>query len=231
MNEADIVDRFRRWSLLQAESSGLSWKEDGKRIQEIARELDEIERAGRLFDRNAPAAILPLFYSVDDSELAGAYSRGERNDVAWAANLLDLFAQRVTEDAPISIGSYDPVNWHALLAAIGVDVVDPCCEALASTLATARVTNVRHEMREWPVDDDGEEIVGEGKPPLLTAHIDTDDPRFEERGFVECAMDDDHATSIVRFDIDESQLATVFEIIEQRGTIAKRVLRGVPIDA
>lgn len=227
-----MVAAIRRAAELRCEAAGLDWSTDGKRIRDLHVAIDAVEdgqelRTVRVADG---ARVHPLYWSVDGGEVVGFYALDGISAPAFALGVLDGIAHAVTQDAPLTLGGYS-LNWRALLSYFGPEVIPLAMVVLENALHSHHADHVRHELRDWPVDDDGDPIVGEGEPPLLTAPIDTCDERFEELGFASCAADAERATKIIRCDFDDALAGPLVELIHHRCEAAKKVLLGEQLAA
>lgn len=223
----DMVAAIRRAAELRCEAAALHWSTDGQRIRVLHIEIDAIEDSqGLRTVRDADAAqVHPLYWSFDDGEVVEFYALDGISAPAFALGVLDGIAHAVTQDAPLTLGSFS-LNWRALLSYFGPEVIPPAMVVLEDALRSHRADHVRYELQGWPVDDEGDPIVGDGEPPLLTAPIHTSDGRFEELGFASCAADAEHATTIVRCDFNDALAAPLVELINRRCEAAKKVLLG-----
>jgi hypothetical protein len=228
---ADKIDRLvadlTRWSELQLELAGLRWPRDAGRAQPLAAEQGTIDdRLGVRLGVRGDVSVNPLYVSIDEGYLSGGYATPGIPLALFARGVLDLIAARATEDAPVP-SLYGPANWSLLLNTYGAAVIAPAMACLEDALGTSRLEHVRLEKQSWPIDSDGEELAGEGEPPLQAAPLGTDEPDWEEIGLSACSADAEHAQEVLRVDIDDDLITPLRALVEARGNAAKRVLLGL----
>lgn len=225
MSEADVLGALERIGSINAERVGLRWSEDGKRVMELAKEQD-VARAAL---RDATSTeVRPLFYSVDDGELAGLYALGDADPAGFAIAALDQIADHACTDTAVPIGQHGQVNWLLLTSVLGVASVAPAMAVLRAAIARCWREHVRFDLVVDELDED-EEPTGECTRKI--GPIDSDDSAFEEVGFRTCEPTDEHAMLITRVEIDRDLMEELCALVELRALAAKRALRGESVDA
>ena len=201
----DVIDRFETYSRLTVQAQGLSWKQ----ARPLFLQLDALDKPDRLIDANAAAQVHPLFASIDDGEISGITAPIGLAPTAIVFGMLNAITESATSEAPIALGAYPTINWIGLLDVMGEAVIDPMFAAVRDAAGTLNEQHARLQL-----------LDGRSAP------IGTDDDRFEEAGIVACAADAEHATAILRADIDDAVVDELRDLIHKRAAAAKRVLRG-----
>lgn len=209
--EHNPLKLYRASLLLDAESAGLEWQTDGKRIRELAVEVDQLKRQLVLPSREQAPAVSGFYWCGE--ELSDVWIAGEVDPWPFAFHALDFIASE------LECHTTRPVrNLTEFAFAFG-----PSATAQMFDLVDDMMGNLRRECRRFEVAEYSGQAPGAGP---LYGRLDDADPRFEEAGTVVCSPDDVGATLITVASLDMGAFQGLGELVEQRDALARRAMRG-----
>lgn len=217
---SDVCDRFKAYNLLTVEGLGLRWSKDSARILELAKQADEDDV--KLFRRNLideGNPFLPLYYSVDDGEISGAYCRNPPQLVPALLGLADLIAENLCSEANWTFENYG-ATWNQCLHGFGGALVEVADPILRQALAGIEPRYARYE---W--DPSEHQPLEPPYDKSFTAPIDSEDGNLVENGWRWCNEGDENASLIFHSSFECAD-ADFSDLLTDRVSLAERVLRG-----